>query len=391
MTEEFIRKPSGIEAFFIDLDECGCNMTFHFYLKLDKQPSCEEINDALDRALETHGNMNLMYKDGKWFKSDYIPRCTVKEVEEEDPYSFKPTRINFYKHTIAINILHVTKKDEWHLCFDFHHGVVDGRSGVQFVYDFFEILNGHRPTENEFLTSDCEIIHTPEKLEENAKKIPFTVLPECEPSGWDPKRDGKAMTRVLKKDTFVKAAAAKLSAAVSECFTKKSAKMIIPVDVRRYANDDKKSFFGNLFVPVFVDTGTVRKMDEIRGEILEYVKQRPLLEKTANLIRIYSKISPGLRLEVLRFFLPIVMESKNFIYCALVSSVGMIDSEKLCTKNFKVDDVVVTFASFPFTAFSVISIQYNGNTNTTVCWHSGRVPDEKVTQLIETIEKHYEI
>ena len=80
------------------------------------------------------------------------------------------------------------------------------------------------------------------------------------------------------------------------------------------------------------------------------------------------------------------MASKRFIYCALVSPLGKIESNKLQSKNFKVDDVNVTIVSFPFTAFTVISLEYNEHTNVTVAWHSGRVPESVANRLIDRID-----
>ena len=385
MQTAYLRKPSGLEAFFIDLDECGCNMTFHFYLKLDRQPALSDLNSALREVLEAHSGINLVFKNEAWYKADTIPECTIKHIECDDICSYKPTRLDYYKQTIGLSLLHMKLKDAWYLCFDFFHGAVDGRSGVGFIYDFFKVLNGKLPDVSDFLLSDRDIVETEEKPEWNSKKHNFTVLPECEPKNWEPVKDGEEKTYVLKNNVCARSLAAKLSMAVGKCFSKKSAKMIIPVDIRRYAENNKKTLFGNLFVPVFIDANTLKKADEIREEIVDYVKHKPLLKAIAEKLCIYNKFPPKLRRAVIRFFLPIVMSSKKFIYCALVSPIGTIESEKLQSDKFNVEDVSVTFVSFPFTAFTVISVQFKGHTNTTIAWHSGRVPQKTATKLIESI------
>ncbi len=386
MTDIFVRRPSGMESFFIDLDECGCNMTFHFYLKLNQRPSLKELNFALRSILKTHGGINLKYKKNAWYTSDYLPECTLKEVECNDICDYKPARLEFKRNTISLNVIHLKPINAWYLCFDFFHGVVDGRSGIQFVYDYFDVLNGLNPQENDFSLSDCEIVHTEEKGE-LANKIPFTVLANCKPRSWRPKKYGEDKTIVLKRKTRIKCAAAKLSAAVGRCFSQKSAKVIIPVDVRRYS-DNKKSLFGNLFVPIFVDAKRVRKVDELRTEIIDYVKQRSVLMKIAKRLFVYSRISPVIRQSVIKFFLPIVMASRRFIYCALISPLGKIESDRLQGKNFKVDDINVTLISFPFTAFTVIALEYNEHTNVTVAWHSGRVPERVAKRLANRIDNY---
>ena len=387
MHDVFVRKLSGLEAFFVDLDACGSNMTFHFYLKLDKEPSIGEINDAWHRLLETHSEINLKYKNDKWYKSEYIPDCTVKHVTQTDFYSYKPVRIDYNKHTVSLSVLHIVSLDEWHLCFDFFHGAIDGRSGIQFVYDFFEVLNGSTPPENDFRYTVGDIIHAKTPKEKKKYKNVFTVLPECEPSDWIPSKLGEAKTFVLRTRACAKSVAAKLGGAVGKCFNKKKARIIVPVDIRRYASDTKKALFGNLFVPLFIDANKLRKIEDLHTEIVDFVKYKSWLSKISQNLSIYCKFSPKIRRAVISFFLPIVTASKKFIYCAHVSPLGTFESEKLTSKNFSVDDVAVTFISFPFAAFTVISLQYKDHTNTTVAWNSGRVPEETARKLIKNIEE----
>ena len=55
-------------------------------------------------------------------------------------------------------------------------------------------------------------------------------------------QSGEASFHVMKHDVCVRSLAAKLSWAVGQCFSKRSAKMIIPVDVRRYTGNKEKAF-----------------------------------------------------------------------------------------------------------------------------------------------------
>ena len=80
------------------------------------------------------------------------------------------------------------------------------------------------------------------------------------------------------------------------------------------------------------------------------------------------------------------MRSRRFICCALVSPIGTIDVKQIETSSFQVEDIAVTFVAFPFTAFTVTSVQFNGRTNTTISWHTGRVPKHTVSNLIENID-----
>ena len=382
MQDVFVRKPSGIEAFFIDLDACGCNMTFHFYLRLDKQPNTAVLNAAMRKLLETHGGMNMRFYRNAWYTTSYIPECRVYEVEGEDLQSYKPCRLDFRKHTVDLKILHATISDAWYLCFDFFHGVADGLSGVQFVYNFFDPLSDRTLPEVSFTVSDCQLVKDEHKPEWNGERPAFTVFPKCEPSTWITKKNGEARTTVIHTHSSIRHAAARFSDVVGSYFGGKSAKMIIPINVRRFAGSSSKAMFGNLFVPMFLDVKTCDSLKSIHKRIVNFVKRKPRLMAVARQMDIYCHLPTKLRQAVIGFFIPIVMASKKFIYCALVSTLGEIDSERLKTDHFGVDSVAATFESFPFTAFSVITLQFKETASTCVSWHSGRVPDEVANSLV---------
>ncbi len=385
MNEGFVRRPSGLESFFIDLDTCGCNMTFHYFLKLNKKPSLKKLDAAMAHAVQTHDGINLRFVKNLWRKSDYLPSCSIVEIESDDIYNYKATRLNFRKNTIALNVLHISGTDTWYLCFDFFHGAVDGRSGILFIYDFFQILNGGALKENNFSISDQDIIIPKGKPVRWMGKNKIPLRPSCVPKYWKPRRNGEDRTIVLKTDALTRGSAAKLAAAVAKCFTSKTAKMIIPVDIRRFAKESGSVLFGNLIAPIFIDANTLRKVDELHTEIIEYVKQKPLLTSIISKLSLYNRFPVKLRQAILRILIPMVMASNRFICCALVSPIGLIESSKLQTKDFQVEDVSVTFISFPFTAFTVTSVQFNDHTNTTIAWHSGRVSKKAVSSLMEDI------
>lgn len=383
----FVRKPSGLEAFFIDLDACGCNMTFHYFLKLDRKPCLDQLNEVLQQALETHRGINLKFHKNRWCKSDYTPKCIVKHMDSDNVYTCSVSRLDFRRNTIDLNVLHYEEKDHWYLCFDFFHGAVDGRSGLQFIYDFFHILNGDYTAANNFRLVDMDIVGDKNIPRIRSKKTRIPLIPKCNPKNWLPRKNGENKTIVLKTNACTKSSSAKLASAVARCFTSKSAKMIIPVDVRRYAKRTGEFLFGNLIAPIFVDANTVRKIDDVRTEIREFVKQIPLLRSIVSKLNIYSKIPTRIRQLVIRTLLPFVMKSRRFICCALVSPIGLIDNAQLENDHFHVEDIAVTFIAFPFTAFTVTSVQFDGHTNTTISWHSGRVPKHTVSELIDNIDQ----
>lgn len=381
--DTFVRKPSSLESFFIDLDDCGCNMTFHYYLQLDQKPSLELLDRTLRSMLTTtHQGINLKYLNQSWYLADHIPSVYVSEANSDDVYTLEPHRLDCRKQTLALSVIH-TCSDLWFLCFDFFHGAVDGRSGIQFIYDYFAALNGKNSLSNEFALIDHDLVPLERKL--GSKKLPIPCWPICKLKRGLPSGVGTDQTMLLRTAACTRSMAAKLSNAVASCFHQR-AKMIIPVDLRRFGVSGK-SMFGNLIVPVFVDANSSRRIEDLRKEILSYVKDKSLLSAGLNSLFFYGRINPKIRVAVLNKLIPLVMASKKFICCALISPVGEINSEALTCPTFSATDAFVTFVSFPFTAFTVTSIQFNGQTNTTVSWHSGRVSQAVANRLAYSIDQ----
>lgn len=383
MEEIFVRKPSCLECFYMDFNDCGFNMTFHYFLKLSQKPCVKLLNETLAKTLATHAGINLKFKNKAWYTSSALPECKEVEFDGECIYDYKGANLNFRVNTVAISVIHLTKKDEWFLCFDFFHGAVDGRSGVQFMYDFFAVLN-ERPVEDaEFSLIENDIVK-----KNKSQRTRFNVWPVCKPKNWHPKKDGEFKVNVLTSNTCTRFMAAKLSKAISSFFKSGKAHMIIPIDARKFYGETKKTLYGNLILPLFLNAKSDRDTKDLSAEVSNQVKTKSFISKTTANLFCYNKLPIRLRRAVLKFLISVVMASKKFIYCALVSPVGQIHKEKLESKHFSVEDVAVTFISFPFTAFSVVSVQYDGHTNTSICWHSGRVPQNVASALAEEIDSN---
>ena len=393
MVEEFVRKPSGIEAFFVDLDAGGCNMTFHFYLELDKEPDVELLNATMRKMLETHKSINMKLYRNLWYSSSYIPECRIIDVDCEDVTAYKACHLDFRRNTVALNVLHVIKKNAWYLRFDFFHGVFDGLSGIQFVYNFFDVLNGKDLPELDFTSHNYYLEEDVEAADGNGERQAFTVLPKCEPAGWNTAKQGSSVTAIISCERPIRCAAARFSEIIGSYFSGKSAKVIVPVNVRKYLRkiNTAKEMFGNLFVPMLVDVKLCKSWSHLHSKIIDFVKHKSRLKRVAEKLKIYRRFPAKLRQAVIRWAIPIVMSSKKFIYCALVSSLGKIDHERLTSKSFNIKDYLVTFDSFPFTAFSVITLQFKNKTNTSVSWHSGRVSANIAQSLVNDIARSFEI
>ena len=387
MESSFIRKPNGLESFFIDLDAGGSNMTIHFYLELDRKPNVHRLRKAFEQTLRIDKGMDMRFYKNAWYTVTIPHECPVIDVEGYDLEKYVPSHLDYTKSTIDIKVLHATLSNTWYLCFDFFHGVSDGRSCVQFIYDFFDVLNKRRIRDPEFSMNVAEII--PKHSESKKGKIhqAFSIISKCAPSQWHVKTEGRDKTVVLRHESTLRGISAHYAGVVSTLFKNKSAKMIIPVDIRRYSDRKDKSLYGNIFAPMFFDAAKHPKWQDAYDAIWKFAKHQHTLRRLLRKLNLYARIPVRLRQFVIRKAVPFVMSRKNFIFCALVSSLGNIESQRLITQDFSVRDVSATFISFPFAAFSVISLQYEGHTKTTISWHSKRVPKQAVNSLIEGINE----
>lgn len=387
MDNGFIRKPSGLEAFFTDLDAGGSNMTIHFYLELTQKPDVDRLRESMRKLLGTHTGANMRFYKNAWYAVSHDCECPVIEVEGRDLSAYTPARLDFHTKTVDLKVLHATTSDAWYLCFDFFHGVMDGRSAVQFVYDFFDVLNDREYLEPEFKLNAYDIMKSKRKAEDHKVHNAFTVFSKCAPSQWRGKKRGRDKTITVSHQKTVRGISAHYARTISTLFKKKSTKMIIPVDVRRYMGEEDKNLYGNLFVPLLLETAKFPTWAETQDEIWHFVKHRTQIRALAKQFDIYRRIPIKPRQFVIRKAIPWVMSRKKFVYCALVSSIGAINSEKLSCDAFSVKDCSVAFISFPFAAFSIVSIQYDGRTNTSISWHSGRVPQKTVNELVKAINE----
>ena len=364
-------------------------MTFHFYLKLDKKPDIDRLRNTFDRILSEHKGMDMKFYRNAWYVSSCKHDCPVIDIDGPDLNSYTPCRLDYKVSTIDLKVLHALTTDTWYLCFDFFHGAMDGRSGIQFVYDFFDVLNDRKPLDPEFGKKASKLINNKGEDEIEKTHDAFTVFPECEPCHWTIDKNGNNKTVVVSHDGKVGGISAHFASIIGVMFNQKSAKMIIPVDIRRHADEQNqdKAMYGNLFVPMFLEAARCSGWKDIHKEIWAFVKQKAHIKSLLKKLDIYSKIPKAIRQRVIKWAVPVVMSCKKFIYCALVSTLGTIDEQKLLCDDFKVDDYIVTIASFPFTAFTVISLQFAGHTNVSISWHSGRVPDKMVKNLVENINE----
>ncbi len=387
MDSGFIRKPSGLEAFFTDLDAGGSNMTIHFYMELTQKPDVFRLREAMRALLSTHTGANMRFYKNAWYTASHDCECPVIDVEGRDLGAYTPARLDYKEKTVDLKVLHATSSDAWYLCFDFFHGVLDGRSAVQFVYDFFDVLNGRSYLEPEFKLNAYELLKSKQKTDSRKVHNAFTVFSKCAPSQWRGKKRGKDKTILVSHQKTVRGISAHYARTISGLFRKKSAKMIIPVDVRRYMGEENKNLYGNLFVPLLLDTAKYPTWAETQDEIWHFVKHRAQIRALAKQFDIYRRIPTKARRFIIRKAIPWVMSRRKFVYCALVSSIGAIDSSKLSCDEFAVKDCSVSFISFPFAAFSLVSLQYDGHTNTSISWHSGRVPQKTVNELVKAINE----
>ena len=383
MTEGFVRRPTCIEALYMDIDDCGYNMTFCYLLKLDKEPLPSELDKAFKQTVAARSGINLKYRNYMWFKSDFLPECIVKTLDSNDIADYKITRINYRVHTAMLSVLRLKDKDDCFLCFEFFHGAVDGRCALDFIYDFFAVLNGTTLKESTFSVVDMDIVA---QNEDNKQKAPFFPLCSLErPQGVS---TGKETRLRLKTDATPLFMSSKLSNAIAQCFTVDKALMMIPVDIRKYAEAGDKQLFGNFVLPLFVDASKSKTLSELQDEISKKVNSKSAISTSVAKFINYNAHPKRFRKAMLESLFSLAAEGEKFPICALVSSIGTVKAELLKADCFAVEDVDVFFDPMPFLGFVAVAVKFNGCTNTSLSWHSGKVPREVAEEALTNIENN---
>lgn len=380
MEKTFRRKATAMESFFMDLDDGGCNMTIRFFLQLDRQPALALLDDAMQSMLRSHPSVNLKYQNRVWRISREVAPCRVIEADTEDVYNAATTKLDFRRQTLALNVIH-TKNDSWFLRFEFFHGAMDARSGIQFIYDFFATLNGKQTEAAEFSLRDRDLI--PRRYS-RCKLAPIPSWPKCSLKDGKPTGREEEKTVMLRTEAVATSMAARLAGAVGQCFQGR-APMVIPVDVRRFSTE-QKNLYGNLFVPIIVDANSDRPIEQLRSEISAKARKKQHLSAILNSIGFYRAVPERLRKFAVRHMVHGLGMYPQFVCCALVSPLGRLEEERLQAEAFRVVDAAAICDAFPVCAFTVGAVQYGEHTNTTIAWNTGRVPRETVEKLMHTID-----
>lgn len=381
MASDFVRNPTCIECLYMDIDDCGYNMTFGYVLTLNEKPLLSMLNEAFAKTAASLDGVNLKFKRNAWYKSDFLPECTVRELEGEDLTAYKMTKINYRTHTVMLSVLHLADKDKWFLCFEFFHGAVDGRCALEFIYDFFAVINWKTPPKRTFSVVDMDIISQNED-----KKQKTQIFPLCALESPRAPKSGQENTRIIKTECAPSHLSSKLCNAVAQSFTADKALMMIPVDIRKYAEGDSNALFGNFVLPLFVDASKKKPLAELQSEISRKVNGKYVLSSSIAKFFNYNARPKSFRKSMLESLISLAAEGERFPVCALVSSIGTVNESALSAKGLKVLDMDVFFEPMPFLAFTVISVKFDGHTSTSVGWHSGKVSKAVANEVVKSIE-----
>ena len=377
MNPRFVRRRSCIEALFTDFHDTGLNMTFRYYLRLDRMPQVSILEQMLGDALVAHPDVNLRLHKGAWYRSDFLPPCDTREVGA-DVCEDAPDRLDFRKHTLAMHLLH-TPSDDWYLAFDFFHGVVDGRSALHFLYGFFRAEGV--ATE----ASDGSLTHVSLLPGREAGRRPFRVpwMPLVRAKDWQPRAKGSYRTVSVTGAACPRGASERLTRRVGACFCGKRATTVIPIDLRPFGQKDV-FLLGNLILPVLTDPFRYEQ-GQLQSRLREDARDWALHAGTSAGIAFYGRLPRWLTRMGLRMTMPIFQRIPRFVCAGVVSPVGTVAHQRLRCPHFAAVDMLAAFTATPLNAFTVVSLQFDGHSSTTVSWHSGRVPDHVARKLADVL------
>lgn len=385
MKTEYVRRLSSGELLFADLDHCGINMTFHYFLRLDRMPDQALVEKAYADTVALHPGMNLRLKGRRWALSHEKILCQTVETGE-DFLERCPVRLNPKKTTLGLQRVHVQPQDQWYLCFHFFHGCADGRAALTFICDFFSLLRQEQPQPGEcgYRYEDLLL-----PVERPAQPLELPMQFVCKANTCQKRQKLQHRTMLIQTPGEPKGVSARLCIASWKRFTGKRRMTVVPVDLRRHCPEHPK-LMGNLIQPLLVYAADGMDLQRLRQKMLVEATDRRKMSGSVWSLRCYSAIPKPLRRMIVRLACRCYRGTNHFLCCAMCSHVGKIQKEQLAAKDLQVTDLFVTFTDTPLNALTVVTVQFDGHTNVTLSWDGGRLDEALMEQIVSDIREALE-
>ncbi len=386
LKDTWVRKATCIEKLYVALADNGTSPTFRYLVRIDREIPAAEVETAVKAAVENCPAANLAYHNNSWYFSDYLPEFVVHEATEDDILAYPITDVDCRKHTLKVSGIHHQKTDLHYIAVEFFHGACDGLSALSFIYDIFAALDSRALTKYTWDMTDIQVVKQYATQHTEKPELVTPCLLKGPENGDIEEAPRSSQVTIPHHAGGI---AGKLSFALSQVFTKRNAKVMIPVNMRAYIDDSNQDefMFGNLASALFCRCGG-KSQAQIMGDIKNKLATRAALSRRTTqfhaikwsflfLVRLFVKIY--------EFF----WSKKNrFAMSGMISHLGRVDESRLQNPHFQVTDMSCQLNYFPLCAFVLVSIGFGEKLNVSIRCNPKRTDAKTLNDLQESIRQN---
>lgn len=391
LTDTWVRKATCIEKLYVALADNGNSPTFRYLVRVDRELPIAEIDAAVKAAVSNCPAANLKYRNNSWFFADYLPEFAVVDAYEEDVIEHPISYVDCRKHTLAVSGIRHVKTDTYYIAVEFFHGACDGLSALNFIYDIFAALDNRALTKYSWDVTDIQVVN--EYATQHTEKPDLVTACELKtpaPIAGETTNETAGITQVT-IPYRAGGISGKLSCALSQVFTNKRAKVMIPVNMRAYVdnNKDKDTFmFGNLASALFCQCGG-KSQNQILGDIKNKLATRAALSRRTTEFRAIRASSLFLLRWVVRMYETFWNRKNRYALSGMISHLGPVDQTRLQNPHVNVTDMYCHLNYFPLCGFVLVSICFGDKLNVSIRSNPKQRVDEKtINDLKENIRQY---
>lgn len=355
---QFERKSTFNERLYAAHSQIQDVFIIQFILIFDKQPNTQKIYDSFHKLSDQSPIFRMKLEHGQWKESILSPNI-VEHLEKipVDPNHkifTDPIDKNFSSH-LEIDLFQNA------LLVRVDHALMDGTGALDFLYQWFDILNGANSTPKVQFVKDHDF----------RDQLGFKVNPKSVSLRHDFDSLLTKSLRINSKlfQTFEVNTSKRTEGLISKvaCWygkeTNSKAKFLIPVNLRRHlrAADTGNLFLSNLSLPIYLHVQPNQSEEEIKADLLQSLLRKDELsvdpkEKWLRLM------STSMIKRLLRFSVKKIKRSGKYPISGFLSDLGYVDLNRLSTEHFKTIDFKVRPTYSPLAPFCMFACHHKYGT-----------------------------
>lgn len=375
-----IREITNIEQLYEDVQSATNTYAIQFILKTSNIKDRDIIEHAIRQVIKECPEFNIYLKRGKFYPQQNPISIQYIKTKDSIIYGLDlfNQKIDLTSHSIEVYLVKAPRND--YLVFRFAHSAMDGKSALLFMQNIVNLLNEKEALKCKKAISEKDFLKKLDYYKKKEPKLPRIIHDEASVI-----KQYTTRWQVVQLDKYVSGIVAKLSCLLAREFESDRIRVMVPVDLRRY--DDDNPCIGNLTLPVFLDVDKSDSYTKINGELLHSLKNGKELNISNTLNNYYRRMPSLLRRTGIKIGCMASRRYNKFSVGAVISHLGRVDLNEYSNKYFKVKDFVDLSIQQPLGAFSIVIVECSHKTNISIGYYGDQFTEEYMRSLIKKIER----